>query len=284
MGEKAAPPDQIVARIAARQHGVVTLGQLSAVGLSRNAVSRRCKAGRLHRLHRGVYAVGHPALSWQRKWMAAVLSGGDGAVLSHRSAAELWRLLSPRGGPVHISTPSLNGRDNRAGVRVHRRRSLPIRDRTERHGIPVTTPARTVADLRSTVPDAVRRRAIRQAEVQGYRTGLDEVLAPTRSELEDLFLRLCRRFRLPAPEVNVRVAGREVDFLWRGQRVVAETDGYRYHRGSVAFEDDHERDLELRAAGFAILRFTYRQVTTDPGRVARSIAGELAAAERRPAG
>lgn len=150
-----------------------------------------------------------------------------------------------------------------------------------RRGIPVTTPAQTIADLRGTIPAAEHRRAIRQAEVKGLRTGLDEAAVPTRSELEDLFLRLCRRFRLPTPEVNVRIAGREVDFLWREQRVIAETDGYRYHRGSAAFENDHDRDLDLRAAGFAVLRFTYRQVTADPKRVATSIAKELEAAQGR---
>lgn len=213
--------------------------------------------------------------------MAAVLACGDGAVLSHRSAAEHWKLLSERGGPVHVSVPTLSGRDKRFGIRIHRRASLRPGDVTKRHGIPVTTPARTIADLRGTAPDAEHRRAIRQAEVRGYWTGLDQPVAPTRSELEDLFLRLCRRHRLPQPEVNVRVAGREVDFLWRQQRLVVETDGYRYHRGSTAFEDDHERDLDLRSSGFAVVRFTYRQVTADPERVATSISRELEAASGR---
>jgi very-short-patch-repair endonuclease len=213
--------------------------------------------------------------------MAAVLSAGDGAVLSHRSAAELWELLTPKGGPVHVSAPGTAGREKRGKVRVHRRRSLPLNETTERHRIRVTTPARTLADLRRAVPDAERRRAIRQAEVRGYRTGLEEAVAPTRSELEDLFLRLCRRHRLPAPEVNVPVAGHEVDFIWRRQRVVAETDGYRFHRGATAFEDDHDRDLTIRGAGFAVLRFTYRQVTADPERVAASIRRELQAASEQ---
>jgi very-short-patch-repair endonuclease len=213
--------------------------------------------------------------------MAAILACGDGAVLSHRTAAEHWELLTPRGGFVYISVPTLSGREKRFGIRIHRRASLHHGDVTTRHGIPVATPARTIADLRGTLPDAELRRAIRQAEVRGSRTGLDEAVAPTRSELEDLFLRLCRRHGLPQPEVNVRVAGHEVDFLWRQQRLVAETDGYRYHRGLTAFEDDHDRDLDLRASGFAVLRFTYRQVTADPERVATSIRKDLEAASGR---
>jgi very-short-patch-repair endonuclease len=280
VGYKAANIEQAIAAIAGRQRGVITTGQLRQAGLSRDAVAKRAKAGRLHRVHRGVYAVGHSALSVQERWMAAVLACGDGAVLSHRSAAEHWGLLTLKGGFVHISVPTLSGREKRFGIRIHRRASLHPGDTTERHGISITTPARTVADLRGTVPAAELRRAIRQAEVRGYRTGLD-IAARTRSELEDLFLRLCQRHRLPEPEVNVHVAGHEVDFLWRRQRVVAETDGYRFHRGSTAFEDDHERDLDLRASGFAVLRFTYRQVTADPERVATSISKELEAASRQ---
>ncbi len=109
----------------------------------------------------------------------------------------------------------------------------------------------------------------------GLPTGLETAPERTRSELEDLFLRLCRRHRIPAPEVNVLIAGREVDFLWRRQRLIVETDGFRFHRGSTAFEDDHERDLELRAAGFDVIRLTYRQVTIHPARVASSIAEAL---------
>jgi len=107
------------------------------------------------------------------------------------------------------------------------------------------------------------------------RTGLDKGSERTQSELEHLFLRLCRRHRLPAPEVNVRIGSRIVDFLWRRQRLVVETDGYRFHRGSQAFEDDHERDLELRSLGYDIVRLTYRQVTTTPDRVISAVAEAL---------
>lgn len=216
--------------------------------------------------------------------MAAVLACGEGAVLSHHSAAVLWRLLDPADGPVHVSIQTAAGRHRRQGIRLHRRTSLDRRSVTQRRGIPVTAPAQTIADLKGMVTPARLRRALRQAEVLGYPTGLDVAPERTRSELEDLFLRLCRRHGIPTPEVNVRIAGREVDFLWRPQRVVAETDGYRYHRGSVAFEDDHDRDLDLRAAGYDIVRLTYRQVSANPARVAASITDALRGTRQLPAG
>jgi very-short-patch-repair endonuclease len=138
----------------------------------------------------------------------------------------------------------------------------------------VTTPAQTIADLQGAVSHAQHRRAVRQAEVFGLATGLAAGEA-TRSELEDLFLRLCRRHHLPTPEVNVRVGGHEVDFLWRPQRLIVETDGYRFHRGSAAFESDHDRDLTLRAHGFSVIRLTYRQVTAEPTRIAALLCEEL---------
>jgi very-short-patch-repair endonuclease len=138
----------------------------------------------------------------------------------------------------------------------------------------VTTPAQTLVDLEAVVTEAQRRRAIRQAEVLGLRTGL-EVSEPTRSELEHLFLRLLDRHRLPKPEINVRVGSYEVDFLWRRERLIVETDGYRYHRGSQAFEDDRGRDLELRAHGFDVRHFSYRQVSATPQRVATAVAEAL---------
>ncbi len=208
--------------------------------------------------------------------MAAVLACGEGAMLSHRSAAELWqaaRSASP-GWFRFPCRPRLDAIVVREFGFIAAHRSTPSLRRW-RHGIPVTTPAQTIADLEGTVAPALLRRAIRQAEVRGLRTGV-EAGEPTRSELEHLFLRLCERHRIPAPEVNVRVGNHEVDFLWRRQRLIAETDGYRYHRGSAAFEDDHARDLDLRGNGFALHRFTYRQVTTEPARVAASITRALA--------
>lgn len=177
--------------------------------------------------------------------MAAVLACGDGAVLSHRSAAALWELLRPMEGPVDVSVPSHGGRRRREGIRLHRCPSLaptkPIQSThlpnegaldglvTRRHGIPVTTPARTVADLRTSVPPRLHRRAVRQAELAGFALGADVKTDGTRSDLERDFLALCRRAGLPAPEVNVRIGPWTVDFLWPTHKLAVETDSYRYH-------------------------------------------------------
>jgi very-short-patch-repair endonuclease len=215
------------------------------------------------------------ALSFRSHCQAAVLASGDDAVLSHRSAAALWRLLKPAVDVIHVSVPTMSGRAKRRGIQIHRRPTLPTQPVIRRHGIPVTNPAQTIADIRSELEAPQWRRAVRQAEVLGLNTGLDEPLAPTRSELEDRFLALCRRHRLPPPEVNVRVGRWEVDFLWREQHLVVETDGYRYHRGPMAFERDHIRDLDLRAASHDVLHFTYLQVTREPSQVATAIRREL---------
>lgn len=199
--------------------------------------------------------------------MAAPLACGEGAAVSHRSAAELWGLLRPKGGSIHISVSGNAGRAQRIGIRLHRRTALRSEVVTRRHGIPVTKPAQTISDLRGCVSEKELRRAIRQADVLGLPIDPDLERDRTRSDLERDFLRLCRRQDLPAPEVNVRIGSREVDFLWREARLVVETDGYRYHRGRQAFEDDRARDLDLRSQGYDVLHFSYRQVTEEPERV-----------------
>jgi very-short-patch-repair endonuclease len=261
-------PDIRIAEHARRQHGAVSITQLRAAGLSDAAVTKRCRSGRLHRLHRGVYAVGHIAASSERRWMAAVLALGDGAALSHRSAAELWGLLPTQDGPIDVSLPSRSGRLKRRGIRVHRPRALVAKEITRRSGIPITSPARTLTDLRRAVPARESRRAIRQAEFLGL--AIDPVLEPdrTRSELEYKFLRLCRLHRLPAPAVNLQVGPFTVDFCWVEQRLIVETDGYTSHRGREAFEIDRARDLRLRALGYQVQRLSYRQVVEEPERVA----------------
>ena len=148
MAEKRANPDVEIAGIAARQHGVVTLGQLLRAGVSKDGVTGRVRSGRLHRIHRGIYAVGHPRLSNEGTWLAAVLGCGDGAALSHRSAAELWNLLPAHSGIVDVTVPGSGGRRARRGIRLHRSLSLTHAVATGRDGIRVTTPARTIADLR----------------------------------------------------------------------------------------------------------------------------------------
>jgi very-short-patch-repair endonuclease len=206
--------------------------------------------------------------------MAAVLAFGEGAVLSHGSAAVHWGLLKPIAGPVDVSVPTRAGRGKRAGVRLHRRAALGQPDVTRHMGIPVTTPARTVADLPGAVPPRLAKRAHRQAEVLGLPLG-ETVTDGTRSDLEDDFLDLCRRHALPAPEVNVRVGRWTVDFLWPDRRLVVETDSYLYHRGKVAFEDDHERDFGLRGLGYDVLRLSEKQIGEGYERVARLLVEAL---------
>ena len=296
--------DAEVARIAARQHGVIATKQLAEAGLGRMAVSERSRNGRLHRLHQGVYAVGHSGLNLHGRFMAAVLACGEGAVLSHVSAAVLWGFLKPIDGPVHVSTPHTSGRARRRGIHLHRspslagvthasssltepspspsyppqaggrRGRLSPRPTTHRHNIPVTTVNRTLQDLRATnfLPPHLLRRATRQAELAGNR--LEGIATDrTRSDLESLFLALIapHRDRIPAPEVNVQLGRHEVDFLWRSQRLVVETDSWTYHRGSAAFYSDGERDLELRSQGFTVLRYTDEQLENEPERVVADV-------------
>jgi very-short-patch-repair endonuclease len=276
--------DLAAARVAARQHGVVGTDQLHTAGIDKSAITRRTKAGRLHRIHRGVYAVGHAALSPKGRWKAATLACGAGAALSHRTAAELWEMLELSDGPVHVSVPVAGGRAQRDGILIHRQPSLTAAETTLCYGIPVTTPSRTLIDLRTSLSPGEFRRAVRQAEIRGLPIDA-RALVPdgTASELEQRFLRLCRRGRLPMPEVNVWIGPDRVDFLWRPYRVVVETDGYRYHRGSVAFEEDRARENRLMERGFEVIRFTYRRVVNEPGAVAALVRRRLALAARRVA-
>jgi very-short-patch-repair endonuclease len=283
--QKTATSDQRIGRIAERQHGVLTIAQLRTAGVTDDAVKGRVRAGRLYRVHRGVYAVGHGYLSREGHWMAAVLASSG--VLSHRSAATLWRLLPPRSGPIDVSVAGTGGRDRRDGLHLHRSRTLGPSHTTKRVGIPVTTPARTITDLRNAsarrhrnaVSPQELKRAIRQAGVLGLEIDKPGEADRTRSELEHLFLRLCKRHGLPTPEVNVRIDSLLVDFLWRDRWLIVETDGYKYHSGREAFEDDRTRDLRLKTLGYEVVRLSYRQVVDESPRVADLLAAILSRAE-----
>jgi very-short-patch-repair endonuclease len=193
--------------------------------------------------------------------MAAALALDDRAVVSHRSAAALWRMLPPHDGPIEVTLPGEAGRRKRRGIRIHRSRTLGGRVTTRRSGVPLTNAARTLRDLRRIVSQPVFHAALRRAlDLRLIRsTGISEADL-TRSELERLFLALCRRHRLPQPEVNGRVGPDEVDFLWRDRRLIAELDGFRHHGHRAAFESDRAKDAALQSRGFRVLRFTYRQV------------------------
>ena len=287
--------DKIVARLAERQHGVVAARQLAAIGLSRNAVSARAQAGRLHRVHRGVYAVGHPVLTVNGRRMAAVLAAGPGAALSHASAAALWEIRPTSATRIDVSVRSAAGRARRPGLRIHRAARLRDDEITVQQGMTVTTVARTLFDLASSMPGRVLERALDEAEIKqlydlasldavarahagerGARhlqRALDEDGDPTLtdSELEELMLALCREQQLAQPTPQAWVAGLRVDFLFAASRLVVETDGYRYHRTRRAFERDRERDAILARAGYRTLRFTHRQLTRRPAEVAATI-------------
>jgi very-short-patch-repair endonuclease len=221
--------------------------------------------------------VGHSRLSNEGRWTAAVLACGPGAALSHRAAAALWRLLPPRRGLVDVTVPGSAGRKQRRDIRLHRSTTLTQQATTLRLGISVTSPARTLLDLRRIATPEELGRAHRQAEVFGYQ--LDDAARiepdPTRSELERRFLRLCRQHPLPSPEVNAQVGDCVVDFLWRRARLIVETDGYRYHRGRAAFEHDHARQARLIALGYEVLRFTWRQVVDEPEKVIAALRARL---------
>ena len=250
MRPKSAKPDLTVARIASKQHDVVSIAQLLAAGLTRPGVKRRVRAGRLHRVLRGVYAVGTPALTREGRWMAAVLACADGAVLSHESAAPLWS-ISPTSPPwAHVTVPGNGGRRRRKGIVLHRSTTLTPADVTRRKGIPVTTHARTMRDL-------------------GYGP------EPTRSDLERLFVKLCRRHHLPEPEFNVKIGPHTVDVVWRKERLVVEIDSWAYHRSRASSEADRARDRDLTLRGFRVLRYVDREISGRPDAVAASLLAQL---------
>jgi len=298
------PPERALAELAQRQWGVVSLEQLRALGLSAAAVTRRVRAGRLHRLHRGVYAVGHAHLGRQARRLAAVLACGEGAVLSHRSAASHWGLLQTDQARVDVT--ARRGRREVEGIRLHWSRSLNARDTTIHHGIPLTSVARTLLDLAATVrPDRLER-ALAQAErLQLYdHAAIADVLSRsnghrgravltrataqepklTRSELEVMFLRLVRQAGLPEPESNLPLAALdqlapEVDFYWPAYRLVVETDGWESHGTRAAFKRDRRKDAALVASGWRVMRFTYDDVV----REGPTVVGWLRAAAARAA-
>jgi very-short-patch-repair endonuclease len=279
--------------LAERQHGIVTRRQLLRRGLTHRLVEGRVEAGVLVAVYDGVFAVGHRKLSREAIWLAAVFASGPGAVLSHGSAAELWK-IGVGGDRVEVTRRS--GGTTRAVIWVHQTRFLPSDHVAVEKGIPVTSVERTILDmaarrgrrgLERMVVDADRARLVdwrqlRRVVERGVgRKGvgrlrrvvrdIDPHSRDTRSPLEVDLLALCRKAGLPKPEVNVLVEGHLVDFLWPAERLVVETDGYAFHSDRAAFERDRERDLDLTAAGYEVSRFTYRMLTRHPSGCAKRI-------------
>ncbi|HWC07418.1 MAG TPA: DUF559 domain-containing protein [Solirubrobacterales bacterium] len=212
--------------------------------------------------------------------MAAVLVSGKGAALSHGSAAVLWGFLRPFEEPIHVTSPSPNGRKRHSGVLIHRSPSLKEKGMaTLRERIPVTTPRRTIEDLAGSVEPYLYRRAKRQAELKKYKLHLPT--DRTRSDLERDFLRFLAKHHLPRPEVNVKVGKYTVDFLWPAHMLAVETDFFDYHRGSQAVEDDHQRELDLRRMGYVVRRFTGAQIRDHPALVVADL-GEVLSRRNEP--
>jgi very-short-patch-repair endonuclease len=266
-----------IASLAARQHGMVSTGQLRAAGLGRGAIASGVRRGWLHPYMRGVYAVGHERVTYQgRLWAAVLVTGG---VLSHRSAAAAWDLMPP-GGPVDVTVSS--AAHSRGGICVHRTTTLSLDDVVrDRDGLPRTSVARTLTDLADVLDGRQMKRVIERADVRRIldvkdlpgRRKITTKPEPefTRSDLERHMRALVKRHGLPAPSVNASVLGNEVDFFWSDQRLVAETDGAETHLTRAAFENDRRRDAELLAAGYRVVRFTYRQVSDEPRYVANTL-------------
>lgn len=284
--------------LARRQHGVVARAQLLEIGFTPSAIRHRLRVGRLHVLHRGVYAIGRPEIDQLGRWMAAVLSCGPEALLGHRSAAELWGLGAFPVGPIEIVVPA--GLARRCpGVRVHRRAGLDPSHRRVRERIPITDIVTTLIDLAMDLDEEEVEAAINAADRRGLidpgrlrsavaerppRPGsarLGGILdrhgfAPTESYLERHFLSLIRRGGLPTPETQAKVNGFRVDFYWPELGLVVETDGLKYHRTAIQQARDLRRDQAHSAAGLETLRFSAAQVRDTPDEVLLTLVAVVA--------
>ncbi|MGH2803375.1 MAG: hypothetical protein ACRDL4_10070, partial [Thermoleophilaceae bacterium] len=292
-------PDEAIADLAGRQHGVVARSQVMELGLSGDAIDRRLQAKRLLPLYCAVYAVGHHNRSRETAWMAAVLAGGAKAVLSHRAAGALYGIWSGNPLPIDVTTP--RGQHRRRGIRFHRA-AVPDDEVTIWEGIPTTTVPRTIFDLAATEDRRRLEKAINEAEIRRLwdELSLDDLLhryprrpgsrnvraalrmrragaSFTRSELEELFVRFSDRAGLPRPETNAPVEGYEVDCVWRAQRLIIEVDSWETHRTRAAFERDREKSRILQAADWRCVPVTFLQLRDRPADVARDVRRMLGA-------
>jgi very-short-patch-repair endonuclease len=289
-----------VADLVRRQHGVVTHDQLLRAGLSSDAIDRRVAARRLRRIHRGIYLVG-PITPPNAREMAAVLACGSGAVLSHRSAAALWKLLPYPASSAPVDVTVVAGDRRRSGIRVRRVRELPRDEITRQHGIPITTPARTLLDVAATEDESDLEQAVATAErshltsraklnlllaryprrrgTRALRALVERTERPalTRSKAERRFLALIRKAGLPAPEVNFTTEDYELDFYWPEYRLAVEIDALWTHSSASSFESDRRRDAELATRGIQVIRVTDRRIANEPERLIAMVAQALAA-------
>ena len=294
------PLEALIAEVAGGQHGVIALGQLVELGLSRPAVRHRVTAGRLHRQYDGVFSVGHAVLTAKGRFMAAVLACGDGAALSHRSAACHRGLRDDNRATIDVMSPTRRGRDI-DGITAHSGATLRPQDVEIVDGIPTTTLARTLLDLADHVSKRSLERVIDRAEILRIldMRPIDDVLrratgrrgaatlravpsmmqlqsTTTKSDLEELFLAICRDIGHPPDAVNVWIpypdgGGAEADFLWHTERLIVEVDGRDVHSTRHAFEHDRRRDQRLALLGWRVVRFTWRQVEHEPAAVGATL-------------
>jgi very-short-patch-repair endonuclease len=273
--------------LASKQHGVVAHWQLRNLGYSRTEIDGLARGGHLHRLYRGVYAVGHKRLTTRARWMAAVLACGPAAVLSHRAAVALHELRPTASGPIDVTVPGRR-RKGQSGIRVHNVRRLHADDRMIVDGIPVTSVHRSLLDyaeavryqqLRLALEASDRRdlldghelerlyeRATGRRGLKPLRAAVAELRGPapwTQSELERSFLALIREWGLPEPQANVLVEGYLVDFWWPEARLVVELDGYRFHKDRRTFDTDRVRDTRLQLAGCMTMRVTQTRIESE---------------------
>jgi very-short-patch-repair endonuclease len=294
----------VCVRLGSSRQGVVTRRQLLSAGVSRHAIDHAIKTGYLHPVHRGVYIVGHLALAPLAKETAALFACGERSLLSHRSAARIWSLLpgDPEDG-IDITVVGHHCRP-KEGVRLHRAAEIDSRDLRRRHGLPITSPARTVVDLAAAAGEYELERII--AEGRGLRLigdgELERALGRsgsrpgngalrallraegepgiTRSEGERTLRRYLRAAQLPQPLTNRKLGKWEPDFLWPAHRVVVELDSWQFHSHRKAFERDRRKDMALRDAGYTVIRITGRQLKDEPLMVIAHVARALDRATR----
>jgi Protein of unknown function (DUF559)/Transcriptional regulator, AbiEi antitoxin len=275
--------------LARAQHGVLTRRDLERLGFSKIAIDHRLDTGRLHLITRGVYAVGRPELTPRGRWMAAVLACGDGAALSHRSAAQLWGIGYQEGKRIDV-TVRRRAEIHRTGLKVRMRPKLPERSVVRRFGIPVTHPIQTLIDLATELQIMRLERAVNEADkldlvdpeslrqaldgyvgmpgVKALRTMLDRhTFRLSDSDLEILFRPLAVAAGFPLSLTKHRVLGYEVDFWFPDHGLIVETDGLRYHRTASQQARMAKRDQVHTASGFRVLRFTHWQIAKAPDEV-----------------